>query len=186
MSPIGTYHPRPSVDLLFILIFRVHKAPIIWVRTYLRTRTVSCIHKILEFPVSCTVSCIYDKYAKICDRYTIDNDLRFFSKYFYSKGEVWNVKLSPHQEYSYETLQSLLNYIVLSLIYLLNFYKTCLRSSKALIEFLIQVSSKNLYLITRDGGKWWSKDHHLVVIKMPKNWLFFEKWWKKFSIFFVK
>ena len=23
--------------------------------------------------------------------------------------------------------------------------------------------------ITRDGGKWWSKDHHLVVIKILKN-----------------
>ena len=25
------------------------------------------------------------------------------------------------------------------------------------------------YLISRDGGKWWSKDHHLVVIKIVKN-----------------
>ena len=24
-------------------------------------------------------------------------------------------------------------------------------------------------LITRDGGKWWSKDHHLVVVKILKN-----------------
>ena len=24
-------------------------------------------------------------------------------------------------------------------------------------------------LITRDGGKWWSKDHHLVVGKIVKN-----------------
>ena len=24
-------------------------------------------------------------------------------------------------------------------------------------------------LISRDGGKWWSKDHHLVVIKILKN-----------------
>ena len=23
-------------------------------------------------------------------------------------------------------------------------------------------------LISRDGGKWWSKDHHLVVIKILK------------------
>ena len=25
------------------------------------------------------------------------------------------------------------------------------------------------YVINRDGGKWWSKDHHLVVIKIVKN-----------------
>ena len=24
-------------------------------------------------------------------------------------------------------------------------------------------------MITRDGGNWWSKDHHLVVIKIFKN-----------------
>ena len=24
-------------------------------------------------------------------------------------------------------------------------------------------------VITRDGGKWWSKDHHLVVVKIVKN-----------------
>ena len=24
-------------------------------------------------------------------------------------------------------------------------------------------------LIIRDGGKWWSKDHHLVVVKIVKN-----------------
>ena len=24
-------------------------------------------------------------------------------------------------------------------------------------------------IITRDGGKWWSKDHHLVVVKIVKN-----------------
>ena len=23
--------------------------------------------------------------------------------------------------------------------------------------------------MTRDGGKWWSKDHHLVVVKIVKN-----------------
>ena len=23
--------------------------------------------------------------------------------------------------------------------------------------------------ISRDGGKWWSKDHHLVVVKILKN-----------------
>ena len=25
------------------------------------------------------------------------------------------------------------------------------------------------WLISRDGGKWWSKDHHLVVVKIVKN-----------------
>ena len=25
------------------------------------------------------------------------------------------------------------------------------------------------YLIIRDGGKWWSKGHHLVVVKIVKN-----------------
>ena len=33
---------------------------------------------------------------------------------------------------------------------------------------------------TRDGGNWWSKDHHLVVIKTPENVDYFlinvEKW----------
>ena len=24
-------------------------------------------------------------------------------------------------------------------------------------------------LISRDGSKWWSKDHHLVVVKIVKN-----------------
>ena len=24
-------------------------------------------------------------------------------------------------------------------------------------------------VMTRDGGKWWSKDHHLVVVKIVKN-----------------
>ena len=24
-------------------------------------------------------------------------------------------------------------------------------------------------IMTRDGGKWWSKDHHLVVVKILKN-----------------
>ena len=27
----------------------------------------------------------------------------------------------------------------------------------------------NFILISRDGGKWWSKDHHLVVVKIVKN-----------------
>ena len=31
------------------------------------------------------------------------------------------------------------------------------------------VSFKILMVITRDGGKWWSKDHHLVVVKIVKN-----------------
>ena len=31
------------------------------------------------------------------------------------------------------------------------------------------------YVMIRDGGKWWSKDHHLVVIKMPKNVDYFLK-----------
>ena len=26
-----------------------------------------------------------------------------------------------------------------------------------------------ILLITRDGGKWWSKDHHLVVVKILKS-----------------
>ena len=42
----------------------------------------------------------------------------------------------------------------------------------------------------RDGGKWWSKDHHLVVIKILKNVDFslknVKKWRKKVIIFFVK
>ena len=25
------------------------------------------------------------------------------------------------------------------------------------------------FLMIRDGGKWWSKDHHLVVVKILKN-----------------
>ena len=24
-------------------------------------------------------------------------------------------------------------------------------------------------VMIRDGGKWWSKDHHLVVVKIVKN-----------------
>ena len=32
-----------------------------------------------------------------------------------------------------------------------------------------------VWVIIRDGGKWWSKDHHLVVIKMPKNVDYFLK-----------
>ena len=43
-------------------------------------------------------------------------------------------------------------------------------------------------LMNRDGGKWWSKDQHLVVIKMPKNVDYLlknvEKWRKKSSILF--
>ena len=27
----------------------------------------------------------------------------------------------------------------------------------------------NMYVMTRDGGKWWSKDHHLMVVKIVKN-----------------
>ena len=34
--------------------------------------------------------------------------------------------------------------------------------------------------MSRDGGKWWSKDHHLVVVKIVKNVAFslknVEKW----------
>ena len=45
-------------------------------------------------------------------------------------------------------------------------------------------------LITRDGGKWWSKDHHLVVVKIVKNVAFslknVKKWWKKFFIYYLK
>ena len=45
-------------------------------------------------------------------------------------------------------------------------------------------------VITRDGGKWWSKDHHLVVVKILKNVEFSLKnvknWQKKVIIFFCK
>ena len=36
---------------------------------------------------------------------------------------------------------------------------------------LQQCSCKNkgISVISRDGGKWWSKDHHLVVVKIVKN-----------------
>ena len=26
-----------------------------------------------------------------------------------------------------------------------------------------------IIIISRDGGKWWSKDHHLMVVKIIKN-----------------
>ena len=48
-----------------------------------------------------------------------------------------------------------------------------------MLETLVMIYGKNLHtknpvvskinLIIRDGGKWWSKDHHLVVIKILKN-----------------
>ena len=45
-------------------------------------------------------------------------------------------------------------------------------------------------LMSRDGGKWWSKDHHLVVVKILKNVDFslknVKKWWKKVIILFCK
>ena len=34
-------------------------------------------------------------------------------------------------------------------------------------------------IMTRDGGKWWSKDHHLVVVKIVKNVAFSLKMLKK-------
>ena len=35
----------------------------------------------------------------------------------------------------------------------------------------MNTSNKSNYnsIIIRDGGKWWSKDHHLVVVKIVKN-----------------
>ena len=32
--------------------------------------------------------------------------------------------------------------------------------------FLKKLENLNSYIIIRDGGKWWSKDHHLVVVKI--------------------
>ena len=37
------------------------------------------------------------------------------------------------------------------------------------MEYSCTVQYSICSVMTRDGGKWWSKDHHLVVIKMPKN-----------------
>ena len=34
-------------------------------------------------------------------------------------------------------------------------------------------------LMNKDGGKWWSKEHHLVVVKIVKNVAFFFKNVKK-------
>ena len=38
-------------------------------------------------------------------------------------------------------------------------------------SFYLLITDKQITdkLITRDGGKWWSKDHHLVVVKIVKN-----------------
>ena len=59
-----------------------------------------------------------------------------------------------------------------------------------LFGLIITVHYKHYFVITRDGGKWWSKDHHLVVVKILKNVDFslknVKKWWKKVIIFFVK
>ena len=50
----------------------------------------------------------------------------------------------------------------------------------------------NLYTnhMIRDGGKWSSKDHHLVVIKIPKMLIIFWKMLKmakeSFNILFIK
>ena len=44
--------------------------------------------------------------------------------------------------------------------------------------------------MSRNGGKWWSKDHHLVVVKILKNVYFslknVKKIVKEVIIFFVK
>ena len=44
----------------------------------------------------------------------------------------------------------------------------CYTSSCTFIAFVLQIWLMWL-LISRDGGKWWSKDHHLVVVKIIKN-----------------
>ena len=52
------------------------------------------------------------------------------------------------------------------------------------------LGKQQVTVISRDGGKWWSKDHHLVVVKILKNVDFslknVKKWCKKVIIFFVK
>ena len=55
-------------------------------------------------------------------------------------------------------------------------------------KFIADLNFKSF--ITRDGGKWWSKDHHLVVVKILKNVDFslknVKKLWKKVIKIFAK
>ena len=36
-------------------------------------------------------------------------------------------------------------------------------------EYMCTRTVQIILVMSRDGGKWWSKDHHLLVIKILKN-----------------
>ena len=48
-------------------------------------------------------------------------------------------------------------------------YFKILRHISVIFCILCHISFIFLINITRDGGKWWSKDHQLVVVKIVKN-----------------
>ena len=49
----------------------------------------------------------------------------------------------------------------------------CYANVHSEVEFKFIYKSLTVWMITRDGGKWWSKEHHLVVIKQFSKMVIF-------------